>query len=159
MPPPRFKAVCTETGREFRPFGLYVQRLPNHDGIDFIEGRYSIVSIGACNFDSPSIEICQSTGLTDSRGVEVFEGDIILVYFPKTDEGYFYSVFFDRGGFKLEGFYFPDQEKPGGQRHWLGVEVLLDAIEGGATLCFVGNRWQPAAELKARAEAVSNGQS
>lgn len=154
MPPPRFKAVCTETGRESKPFGL----------TERVRGAFrdpDICIFMSDEFEMPRTdkdhELCQSTGLTDSRGVEVFEGDIILVYFPKTDEGYFYSVFFDRGGFKLEGFYFPDQEKPGGQRHWLGVEVLLDAIEGGATLCFVGNRRMPAEELKARAEAVSNG--
>lgn len=158
MPPPRFKAVCTETGREYHLPDLYLSYTPSIGGKGGLCWGLFHEEIDGFKFEAMP-EVCQSTGLTDSRGVEVFEGDIILVYFPKTDEGYFYSVFFDRGGFKLEGFYFPDQEKPGGQRHWLGVEVLLDAIEGGATLCFVGNRWMPAAELKARAEAVSNGQS
>jgi hypothetical protein len=153
MPPLRFKAVCTETGREFGVDDLTVSGMMNF--IDHPLGLYWSVLIANTHTHTNEPKLCQSTGLHDSQGKEVFEGDIILVYFPKTDEGYFYSVFFDRGGFKLEGFYFPDQEKPGGQRHWLGVEVLLDAIEGGATLCFVGNRWMPAEELKARAEAVS----
>lgn len=79
MPPLRFKAVCTETGREFNSFGLHTQRLPNHDGINFIDGYHLIVSIGACKFDAPNIELCQSTGLYDANGHEVFFGDVVTI--------------------------------------------------------------------------------
>lgn len=150
----RFKAVCTETGREFGTDDLVCGGYVRDDLYKPI-GLYWSVEFQDKNQAAIDSILCQSTGLTDAKGQEVYEGDIILVYFPRTDFGYVYSVFFDRGGFKLEGFYFPGQERPGGQRHWLGIEVLLDAIENGAKLHCVGNRWMPAAELQARAEAVS----
>lgn len=152
MAPKRFKAVCTETGREFLPFGLYAQRFLNHDGIDFIEGHHSIVSIGACKIDVPSVELCQSTGLTDSRGVEVFEGDVLACECHMDISVVWVDKSPTKGPIAAWGwkYFHPDFD-----------HVQYHNTFQNSGLCLkrtvIGNRWQPAAELQARAEAVSNG--
>ena len=156
-PPLRFKAVCTKTGREFGVDDLLCNG-PMKDKCDFVIDppiglEYAIEFEGA--HEAKNVEICQSTGLKDSQGKEVFFGDVLLIYFPETDTGYFYSVYFERAGFKLEGFYLPEQVRPQGQRHWLSVELLLDFIEDGKKVFVLGNRWEPIETLKRRAEAAN----
>lgn len=137
MTPKRFKAVCTETGNVL-PIPAF---LPEE-----IHGSPD----GVFEYILPTnVEYCQSTGLHDSRGAEVFEGDVIAV----NDSG------------KIELFYVAyiiDKDKsssacysliPLGQEYdgWSYALYIVCSCP------IIGNRWQPAKELKARAEAVSNG--
>jgi len=152
--PLRFKAVCTETGAEYHLPDLYMAYTPMMPKGGMCFGLFH-EEIDGFRFQGTP-EICQSTGLKDSQGKEVFFGDVLLIYFPETDTGYFYSVYFERAGFKLEGFYLPEQVRPQGQRHWLSVELLLDFIEDGKKVFVLGNRWEPIETLKQRAEALGN---
>lgn len=154
--PLRFKAVCTETGREFYPDD---QGLDEKNIDPWLERKtknlYSWAVQAWIPVKHTKLTLCQSTGLKDSQGKEVFFGDVLLIYFPETDTGYFYSVYFERAGFKLEGFYLPEQVRPQGQRHWLSVELLLDFIEDGKKVFVVGNKWEPIETLKQRAEELT----
>lgn len=129
----RFKAVCTETGRESKPFGLSQKVRSNFRDPD-------VCVLMSDEFEMPRTDkdhaICQSTGLTDSRGQEVYEGDVLT-----TPSG---SVVFS-----IE--FFRDQ--------FLGQNLdnkILSELSDIELLTVVGNKWMPQAELQARAEAVSN---
>ena len=142
MTPKRFKAVCTETGREFgaddlvcggyvrddlyKPIGLYWS-------VEF-EGLHQNTKI------AEEVKLCQSTGLTDAKGQEVFFDDVLCL------DGQIFTVDFDPHMFCAKIRALPPA-------FW-----ILPMLDCGR-LTVIGNRWQPAAELKARAEAVSNGQS
>lgn len=71
-PPLRFKAVNTDTGEVRAPFDLSVKHDPLSNDYGIALRRLSDPV-----FDF-NVEICQSTGLHDARGVEIFFGDVLL---------------------------------------------------------------------------------
>ncbi len=127
MTPKRFKAVCTETGKVLSEQNCKAFKHYGHFYFEPLSGQ----------------EICQSTGLTDARGQEVYEGDVLL-----DDKGQYFTVFWLDGCFYLRnGGYIAEEISSGHQIGRIGY--------GLKKLIVIGNRWQPAAELQARAEAVS----
>jgi len=149
MPPPRFKAVSVQTGRESKPFGL----------TERVRGAFrdpDICIFMSDEFEMPRTdkdhELCQSTGLTDSRGVEVFEGDVLAC-----------KCHADIAVVWVQG---SEPEDPVAAWGWKYAHPDFDHVEYHNTfqrsgICLgrsvIGNKWMPAAELRARAEAVSNG--
>lgn len=149
MAPKRFKAVCTETGREFGVFDLTrsVVSMPiSRDGKAkwFSWDQITVYEDIEDFISKYNPELCQSTGLTDSRGQEVYEGDVT---FSPSGFGYQMVVSFFDGAFMVTP-----------HRDWafekdLPPDYLSKHIKDHVV---IGNRWMPQAELQARAEAVSN---
>jgi len=98
---------------------------------------------------------CQSTGLTDDAGVEIFYGDILC------DRGDDVQSLWEVVSHRAQpyGFLFPDTTSKFELYGMLKERKSnpLYMLHGDMTFYVIGNRWQPAEELKARAEAVSNG--
>ncbi len=155
MAPKRFKAVCTETGREFGAAGLY------YSGVEYDKWDNPVGQTWSINFedenedptetDVSKVELCQSTGLTDSRGAEVFEGDVLAC-----------KCHADIAVVWVQG---SEPEDPVAAWGWKYAHPDFDHVEYHNTfqrsgICLgrsvIGNKWMPAAELRARAEAVSN---
>ncbi len=136
MIPKRFKAVCTETGGEFGADDLVCAGYQRDQYLGRIGLYWSVEFSGTpIDQDEPKIEICQSTGLHDANGKEVYFGDVLT-----TPSG---SILFS-----IE--FFRDQIL--GQNLDNKVLSELSDIE---LLTVVGNKWQPSAELKARAESLA----
>lgn len=145
MPPLRFKAVCTETGREFGAAGLY------YSGVEYDKWDNPVGQTWAIDFedenDDPTetdvskVELCQSTGLTDSRGQEVFFDDILV---DPSQHMQSFVVMFDADMVCAKLKTTPNSA-------W--VQPMMDV----KNMFVIGNKWMPQAELQARAEAVSNG--
>lgn len=156
MPPPRFKAVCTETGREFGADDLVCAGYQRDQYLGRIGLYWSIEFSGTpIDQDEPKIEICQSTGLTDDAGKEIFYGDILCDM--GDDVQSLWEVVSHRA--QPYGFLFPDTTSKFELYGMLKERKSnpLYMLHGDMTFYVCGNRWQPAEELKARAEAVSNG--
>lgn len=159
MPPPRFKAVCTETGREFGIDDLLCNGLMKDKCDLVIEPyaglEYAIEFEGA--HEAKNIELCQSTGLTDDAGKEIFYGDILCDM--GDDVQSLWEVVSHRA--QPYGFLFPDTtskfELYGMLRERKSNPLYM--LHGDMTFYVCGNRWQSAEERNARAEAVSNGQT
>jgi len=136
--PLRFKAVRKSDGLEsFVNYDMREAMLgSNHcaGSID-IDGFFSFDLNSTPDLDD--VEICQSTGLTDSRGVEVFEGDVLL-----DEHGWMFFVVWEKGlaKFRVRDFV---------------ADGYVYAANTINNMRVIGNRWMPAEELKARAEAVS----
>lgn len=145
MPPLRFKAVCTETGREYHLPDLYLSYTPSIGGKGGLCWGLFHEEIDGFKFEAMP-EVCQSTGLTDSRGVEVFEGDVLC----DLDGSLFAVIWSEKKAAWAIEYLSEDWEKS-------CQPLLSDALTINQEQV-IGNKWQPAAELKARAEAVSNGQ-
>lgn len=151
MPPPIFKAVCTETGREYHLPDLDLAYTPSIGGKGGLCWGLFHEEIDGFKFEAMP-EVCQSTGLTDSRGVEVFEGDVLAC-----------KCHADIAVVWVQG---SEPEDPVAAWGWKYAHPDFDHVEYHNTfqrsgICLgrsvIGNKWMPAAELRARAEAVSNG--
>lgn len=128
MIPLRFKAVCTETGREFGVNDLLCNG-PMKDKCDFVIEpiiglEYSIEFEGV--HESKNIELCQSTGLHDANGQEVFFGDAVILNCTCCKNTEVHFVDFQYG------------------------EIVFSPIDGSRSrnghlnkLTIIGNRWQP----------------
>lgn len=137
-PPLRFKAVNTETGEVIDIGSL--DMLPMYK-------LESLTSVHVCTDQFDIIDgrikdyvIVQSTGLTDSRGVEIFGGDVLSF-----SEGIFGEIFFNsiNSAYSIEGL----------NMRWTGNIV---GSELAAELTVIGNRWQSREELEKRAEKVTD---
>lgn len=132
MVPKRFKAVCTETGKPFR----LDQNFKTHE-------NFYKISLNPLSNQA----ICQSTGLTDSRGQEVYEGDVLFMIVD--DDLMLFCV--ERSGSNTCIELCP---MDGDYRF---IEPIDNYVEDNSIdHVVIGNRWMPQAELQARAEAVSN---
>lgn len=134
MPPLRFKAVCTETGEDFGADNLAPEAMYFKHGN--VVQRFWLEFLGDADTE-PKIQLCQSTGLTDAKGKEVFFGDVLT-----TPSG---SVLFS-----VE--FFRDQVL--GQNLDNKVLSNLSDIE---LLTVIGNRWEPIERLRERAKALAKG--
>lgn len=145
MTPKRFKAVCTETGIEFGADDLsFCGNLDCNYELD--KWAFSVWFENA--MPTKSAELCQSIGLTDVMKKEIFFDDVLffrdksfwVVQFSLNDQ---YSVI-RRLNERFEVCEYT-KERPFDLRSIKGLKPII-----------VGNRWMTAAELQARAEAVSN---
>lgn len=143
MIPLRFKAVCTETGREFGESNL------GYSGVELDKWGYAVGQTWSIEFEDENedpretdvrkIQICQSTGLTDANGQEVFFGDVL-----QDLDGGLAVVAWDQKAAKFGLQYLtPD---------WLACDYASMYLEDRKV---IGNRWMPSDELKARTEALA----
>lgn len=148
MPPLRFKAVRKSDGLEaFSNFDL----LESIMGSNHCAGSIDIDGFFSFDLNStPDLEdvsICQSTGLTDANGKEVFFNDVLffkdksfwVIQFSLNDQ---YSVI-RRLNEKYEICEYT-AERPFDLRTIKGLKPK-----------FIGNRWEPIETLKERAEALA----
>lgn len=152
MTPKRFKAVCTKTGAEETDISIVFPK-ESHKNLITYEGPYKIFSSKGILVEGMGWEPYQSTGMTDAKGQEVYEGDVLYDVDGSEIEdediiGNMRIIEFDGIGFDF--FCYFDSSRDDGYKdfhRYLSHHVVI------------GNRWMPAAELQARAEAVSNEQN
>jgi len=142
MTPKRFKAVRKSDGQEsFSNFDLMDAIIwSNHcaGSID-VDGFFSFDLNSTPDLDD--VAICQSTGLTDSRGWEVYEG--ACLWWPSMRPGVWVIVEHLNGEYR-------------GRLNDSGVWIqftLKEMLEKG--MVAIGNRWMPQEELEARAEKLT----
>ena len=141
--PLRFKAVCTETGKEFGVQELHrsIISLPvtGTEKADWFSWTQITVYQDIEDFiEKHNPELCQSTGLTDSQGKEVFFGDVLV----NADKRY-YVVEWLAGCFYLRRSGFIAAEIDRGELQRIGKQL--------EKLKVIGNRWKPIDTLKQRA--------
>ncbi len=116
-PPLKFKAVNTQTGK--------------------VVGNLTL--LGEQLFYGDDVAICQSTGLHDSKGNEIYFSDVL-----------FYPLLFD-------DYYFVDY----GQGVAIATngtgEVLLQDVNENSFV--IGNQWMPREQLDAKAKEVGQTKS
>lgn len=134
-PPLRFKAVNTENGSVLDPEFLTEMMFHHFDHMSFWwePGKYLDHPL-----DDEKIILCQSTGLHDARGAEIFCGDVLM----GGHQDVFFVAEFEAGCFV---FNFDDTVN--------GVlgKRLSDA---NGNLTVIGNRWQSREVLEQKAEEV-----
>lgn len=134
--PLRFKAVCTEMGKEYHLPDLYLAFTPTQPkGSGMCFGLFHEEIDGFLFKKMP--EICQSTGLHDIRGQEVFFGDVLINV--GHDTGLWEMCFHDLSA----AFYLHNSEADENDTSFKVRDMII-----------IGNRWMPADELKRRAEAA-----
>lgn len=152
MTPKRFKAVCTETGREFgvfEPTRSVVSMPISRDGKAkwFSWGHINVYEDIEDFTSKYNPELCQSTGLTDAKGREIYEGDVLFMIVD--DDLMLFCVERSSSNTCIELC-----PMDGDYRF---VEPIDNYVEDNRMdHVVIGNKWQPAAELQARAEAASN---
>lgn len=164
MPPLRFKWVNTETGEEyqnndvslhFKPLNSIGEPIPGFSGKLLSKVPQWLSKVITENVSKP----CQSTGLTDANGNEVFERDMIVYNYPahathpdRWPGGQnFFQISYSEGGFRFSNCMLTILAKPtfdNDQNH-VSQAVLKKSV-------VIGNAWMSYKELKSMAEAVSN---
>lgn len=136
--PLRFKAVCTETGAESIPVNLREKVRSTFHNPDLCQIQSDWYQMPMSNKDS---QLCQSTGLHDSKGKEVFFGDVLC-----DADGYLYVVDWNdiHACFGMQHFS-SDWDK--------NIYVTMDICE---YRCVIGNRFEPIETLKQRAGALTH---
>lgn len=146
-PPLRFRLVDPATGKtqkweDFFELGLQKPvTLPNEKcSIHQLKCYGSITTFGEGPDYGCLPVICQSTGLQDRDGREIFAGDVI--FYLSNGGPRFFVVCFEDGGFCAYG--------------WLGESEgvrfpLSYLFDCGSRV--IGNRWEPAETLRQRAES------
>lgn len=140
--PLRFRAVDPETGKASEVFEFAFDKQangPRYSAFAFQPAATdggSWVVVPASDVDDPIL--CQSTGLTDAGGVEIFSGDVLL-----SRAGVLWVVEWLNGGFVLANMADPT--------HLCGIFASVDQMT------LLGNRWEPADVLKQRAREGRKG--
>jgi len=87
---------------KFRAFSIEAKTMHNVLAIDFIRNMYCL-QIGKATigewFWYRDLELMQSTGLKDKNGVEIFEGDIVVIKYSEHGYHYYEKIVFENGTF------------------------------------------------------------
>lgn len=81
---------------KFRAWDKGLESMIPVERIDF---EYRMINVNAAWRTFEEIELMQSTGLRDKNGVEIFDGDIVVIEYSRVGYRYYEKIIYENGAF------------------------------------------------------------